>query len=85
MIKSIYRIKLTTFSFTILFTAIFLVFQTTFGKTTEAKHIEFEGFWEQVGYGRVIEVKGEEVKIYDVSKVSCVLSEEEKLSNIGNV
>ena len=85
MIKNIYKIKLTTFSFSILLLVMFLLFQTALGATDNNQSSKYEGTWEQVGYGRVVEIKGEKVKFYDNSNVSCVFVEEEKLSNIGNV
>jgi len=35
---------------------------------------KLQGFWQQEGYGRVLEINQKKIKIYDITKVSCVPS-----------
>lgn len=43
------------------------------------------GVWEQVGYGRIVEIKDSVLKVYDNCKVGCDFSFEEALKEVGEV
>ena len=44
-----------------------------------------DGIWEQAGYGKVLEVDGENVRVYDVCEIACALASQEKLGDLGQV
>lgn len=43
------------------------------------------GFWQQLGYGKIIEINKDQLKVYDICKVGCNLSEEMPLAEIGQI
>ena len=45
--------------------------------------ISKDGIWLQLGYGKIFEIAGDSVKIYDVSSVECRLFEQELLASNG--
>ena len=80
MIRNLYELKVNTLSFAIILIVVFVLSQSVLG-VTQDDTLSLEGFWKQVGYGRVVEIKKGKVKIYDVSKVSCILVNEDKTGN----
>jgi len=44
-----------------------------------------DGYWEMVGYGRVISMKGDKIKVYDVNEMSCVNQVKIRLHEIGEI
>ncbi len=73
---------MTIFSFPILL--VLVLSQHVLG-APEDRALKVQGVWKQVGYGRVLEIKENTIKMYDLSKVSCVFTNKEELSNIGKV
>lgn len=44
-----------------------------------------DGIWEQAGYGKVLEVAGENVRVYDVCEIACTLASQEELDDLGQL
>ena len=45
---------------------------------------EFDGTWESIGYGREFVIKNDNVKVYDITKISCIQILKGKLSDISS-
>lgn len=44
-----------------------------------------DGIWEQMGYGKILEIKNDSAKIYDICKVGCVEFDHVALSELGTI
>ncbi len=51
----------------------------------EELNISSDGVWKQLGYGKILEIKGDTIKEYDICKVGCNLYEEGLLADIGKI
>lgn len=49
---------------------------------TPSQQLQLAGVWQQRGYARIYAIEGEDVTAYDVTAVSCVLSESSSLSEL---
>lgn len=54
-------------------------------KDRGTKPASSNGLWQQLGYGKVIEIKNDSVKILDISKVGCNVYDKVLLSEIGKI
>jgi carboxyl-terminal processing protease len=45
----------------------------------------FNGIWQQQGYGKILEIKNDSVKVYDMSAIDCTLYSETLLADEGEV
>jgi len=83
------QLNLSFISLNAFFIAFLLIFAFLFIQPSDAesldKNVNADGVWEQIGYGRIIEIKSGNIIVYDVSKVSCSLSFTEKLEEIGQI
>ena len=55
--------------------------------SSNEKEVIFDqnGYWQQVGYGKIIELQDSIIRIYDICKVDCHLSFEEAILDFGKV
>ena len=47
--------------------------------------ISSDGYWLQLGYGKIFEIRGDSVSIYDISKTDCTLHDKTLLANEGSI
>lgn len=47
--------------------------------------VSYDGIWEQLGYGKIFEIKNDSVRIFDICKVGCNLYEHVDLRSEGKV
>jgi len=80
MTRNLYKLQVSALSLTILLIIVFVLSRSVLG-ITQDDALKLEGLWKQVGYGRVVEVKKGKIKIYDISKVSCLLVAEDETGN----
>lgn len=67
--------------------SIFTIYLTCYSCSEKApdEKITFNGFWKQMGYGNIIELKDPLIKVYGISKQNCNLSFEEEILDFGKV
>jgi len=53
--------------------------------TQEQKVISANGIWQQLGYGKVIEIQGDSIWVYDKCAIDCSLYEQTLLADEGKV
>ena len=61
-----------------------LVFISCSKKSNEQR-LDSNGYWQQLGYGKFIELQDSTIKVYDYCKVDCHLSAEEHLLDFGSI
>lgn len=66
----------------------FLTVAIALSSCTESKNqdkIGTDGIWEQLGYGKIFEIKNDSVKIYDICKMGCNVFEHVPLKSKGEI
>lgn len=53
--------------------------------SVDAQRTSANGFWEQLGYGKLMEIQDDSVRIYDICNAGCTLYDEKLLAEIGKV
>lgn len=53
--------------------------------TTGSRHAAADGAWRQHGYGRLLRIDGDSVRVYDHNAVECHSSAEARLADMGEV
>jgi len=64
------------------FAAFFLLGLSACEKTPSEKQ-QIEGVWASLGYGKIIQIEGEQYAFYDVTKISCLPDEQGSLNSFG--
>ncbi|MBT8253984.1 MAG: hypothetical protein KJN68_08425, partial [Bacteroidia bacterium] len=63
----------------------FLIVCSCNRKVQSEKNTGPNGIWEQIGYGRIIELNDTTLKLYDITKQNCKLSDEIEILNFGKI
>jgi|AntRauTorckE6833_2_1112554.scaffolds.fasta_scaffold04085_7 C-terminal processing protease CtpA/Prc len=66
-----------------LFLALFILLSCK--NSTSDKVLNANGIWQQIGYGKIVEIQDDTIKVSDISKVSCVSYAKEPILDFGKV